>query len=135
MLERQRPEQDGIDDGEHPDHRPDGKSESSDRGDEKARRADERPPGVTEVQNPLHDHVGAPHRGLADSTETGLQKFAVAVRKYRGITGWGGTSIGSGGSTLKGLADALRGSARRAIDETRLIRTTSSHCGYSCPEF
>ena len=74
IRERQRPEQDGIDDAEHPDHRADGKSEGGDGGDEKARRAYERPPAVTEVRNPLHDH--RPSQGLSDSTEKGPQRFA-----------------------------------------------------------
>ena len=46
----QRPEQDRVDDVEHPDHRADRERQGDDRRDEKARRAEERPPGVPEVR-------------------------------------------------------------------------------------
>jgi hypothetical protein len=56
--EGQRLEQDRVDDAEHPDDRSDGETEGGNGGDEKARGADERPPGVTKVREPLRDHTG-----------------------------------------------------------------------------
>ena len=79
IRKRQRLQQDRIDDAEHPHHRPDGQGKGADRGEEKARRADERSPPVTEVRKPLHVH--RPQRKLGHWTESGPQMFAIRSRK------------------------------------------------------
>ena len=55
--EGERPQEDRVDDAEHPGHRADGERERADGGDEKAGRAKQRAPGMAEVRRPLHDPV------------------------------------------------------------------------------